>query len=204
MGLLSCITLLAVSLSFAEIYQYVDRDGVIHFTNVPTHPHSKRVAPSPLPPQNPAGSSVQRARVSPPGTRTLMTAPNVTSFDHHIRRAALRHGIDHNLVKAVIRVESSFDPGAVSSKGAMGLMQLMPGTSDYLGVSDPFDPGENIDGGVRYLKYLLGRFNNDLILALAAYNAGPENVVRHGGIPPFNETQNYVQRVLDVYAAYNR
>ncbi len=108
---------------------------------------------------------------------------------------AQRHGVDAKLVRAVVKAESSFNPRSVSSAGAMGLMQLMPDTARSLGVTDPFDPAQNLDGGVRYLKGLMERFG-DLRLALAAYNAGPNAVRRSGGVPPFTETQNYVERVM--------
>jgi len=112
------------------------------------------------------------------------------------------HGVEPALVKAVMRVESCFDHRAVSRVGAQGLMQLMPGTAADLGVTDSFDPAQNISGGVRYLSQMLARFNNDLKLALAAYNAGPGAVQRFGGIPPFPETQSYVERVRSHYERY--
>jgi len=113
--------------------------------------------------------------------------------------AAKRHGLDPELVLAVVGVESAFRPEAVSSKGAQGLMQLMPRTAASLGVEDAFDPAENLDGGVRHLGALLARYGGDVERALAAYNAGEGAVARHGGIPPFQETREYVKRVLERY-----
>jgi hypothetical protein len=112
-----------------------------------------------------------------------------------VERAADEYGVDPELLVAMMRVESAFDPQAVSSKGAVGLMQLMPATAELLSVEDPTDPAQNIDGGARWLRRMLDRFEGDLDLALAAYNAGPETVSRYGGIPPYRETQQYVRAV---------
>jgi len=112
------------------------------------------------------------------------------------RKIAERHGVDPDLVAAVVSIESAFVPDAVSHKGAMGLMQLMPATAASLGVSDPYDPEQNLDGGVRHLQTLLERYSGNRLLALAAYNAGAAAVARHGGVPPFRETQEYVRKVL--------
>lgn len=129
--------------------------------------------------------------------------PNMKSMRDIINATCAKYGMEEALVMAVVRAESNFNPRAVSSKGARGLMQLMPATARDLGVSNSFDPAENIDGGVRYLKWLLRVFNNDTKLALAAYNAGPTNVRRHKGIPPFRETKRYVKRVLRFYDSYS-
>ncbi|MBM4273393.1 MAG: lytic transglycosylase domain-containing protein [Deltaproteobacteria bacterium] len=132
------------------------------------------------------------------GMRSLpATIPELESL---VQEYARCFGVDENLVWAVMRQESGFNPGAVSPKGAMGLMQLMPGTAALMGVADPFDPAQNIAGGIKYLKECLARFHQDVTLALAAYNAGPENVAKYGGCPPFAETRNYVASVLQDYA----
>lgn len=125
-----------------------------------------------------------------------------SNYDQHIQSISDRLGVDYRLVKALIRAESQFDHMAISPRGAMGLMQLMPGTAKDMGVHNPFNPKENIEGGVRYLKFLLKRFNNDITLALAAYNAGPEAVKRHRGVPPFRETRGYLRKVMGFYSEY--
>jgi hypothetical protein len=187
----------------AEIYKYVDRDGVVHFTNVPTQQNVKKIHT--LPALSVIPSRLKTSYLNSP--RYLMRGCGIfpqSSYDPQIRLSCQRYGLDYNLVKAVISAESAFDPRAISPKGAMGLMQLMPETSKDMGVANPFDPYQNIDGGVRYLRGLLNRFNNNVVHALAAYNAGPESVQKYGGIPPYDETQVYVQRVLDYYLRYAR
>jgi soluble lytic murein transglycosylase-like protein len=126
-----------------------------------------------------------------------------TAFEPIILQAAKRYDIDAAMIKAIIMAESNFNPKAVSNKGAKGLMQLMPGTAEYLGVEDSFDPTHNIEGGVRYFKILLDRFQDDIKLALAAYNAGSRNVRKYGGVPPFRTTQSYIDKVLKYYADFN-
>jgi soluble lytic murein transglycosylase-like protein len=125
-----------------------------------------------------------------------LAAPEINDL---VEQTASRHQIDPQLVHAIIKVESEYDPKAVSRKGAMGLMQLIPETAQRFGVANPFNPKENIEGGVSYLKHLLDLFRGDLFLSLAAYNAGEAAVQRFGGIPSFAETRNYVRKVTDIY-----
>lgn len=187
----------------AEIFRYVDKDGTIHYTNTPTYAQSEAVSLPPLTQANfrkyfpGCGKNARSAAFC-----RMSKLANQAAYDRNIRHICSVYGLDCNLVKAVIRAESGFNASAVSSKGAVGLMQLMPGTSRDLGVADPFNPGENIDGGVRYLRMMLNLFGNNMSLALAAYNAGPEAVLQWGGIPPYNETQDYVKRVMDFYDRY--
>lgn len=141
---------------------------------------------------------------SPTVESTLLTSsiPSVehlndkTQYDSIIQTMAQKYDVPFNLVKLVINAESSFNPKAVSKSGAMGLMQLMPSTAKWLGVENAYNPKENIEGGTKYLNYLLKRFDGDVTLAVAGYNAGPGNVDKYKGIPPFNETQNYVKKIL--------
>ena len=149
----------------------------------------------------PAGNA-QATPKQPRGARALSGPGNRTTqmaVDELIVSTAERHSIDPDLVRAVVKVESNFNPAAVSRKGATGLMQLMPTTARRFGVGNIFDPEENLDGGVRYLKHLLGLFEGNLALSLAAYNAGEKAVARYGGIPPYPETRRYVRKVSSLY-----
>jgi len=182
-ALLSCL-LAAATASAGRIFTYVDERGVVHFTNVSW---DARYTPLPI-----------------RSARQLVAAPSgeTRRFDGLIGSAARQHRVQPALVKAVIAAESNFDPADVSVRGAQGLMQLMPITAASLGVADPLAPDENVRGGVAYLRVLLDRYG-DLERALAAYNAGPTSVDRYGGVPPYPETQDYVQRVLTYYRHYH-
>jgi soluble lytic murein transglycosylase len=167
-----------------EVFQYIDESGTIHFTNVPTDPRYRRLQ----------GSQKK--------TSAYVGRDHRQKIYQFIEREAKEQGMEPALIKAVVRAESDFNAFAVSSAGALGLMQLMPETAADLRLNDPFDPEENIRGGIRYLRYLLGTFNNDLVLSLAAYHAGVGNVLKYGRIPPIEETQIYVERVLRFYKTY--
>ena len=171
-----------------QIYAYVDADGMRHYTDVPDNNRYRLLVLS----------STDRT-VSGDRYDSLLLA-KAGQYDSIIEKAAMASSVEANLLRAVIVVESGFNPHAVSRRGAVGLMQLMPATATRFGVSNPYDPRENVHAGARYLKFLINRFGHDVSLALAAYNAGEEAVARNGGrIPPFTETMAYVPRVMKIY-----
>jgi soluble lytic murein transglycosylase len=168
---------------FADIYRYIDEDGVMHFTNTPTSSSKQYQL-----------FLRERPRISSP--------ISTKKYDNIISEASKRWGVSFPLLKAIIKAESDFNPQAVSKKGAKGLMQIMPENFEILGIKDPFNPEENINAGTRYFKQLYDRFKGKLALSLAAYNAGPTAVDRYKTIPPYQETANYVERVLKFYNSY--
>ncbi len=175
--LVLCLLLAISSLtaySYADIYKYVDDDGVIHLTNIPKGNHYNKII-------------------------TESTSHSQASLRHIIQSASDKYGIEPSLINALITVESNWDSSAVSSKGAIGLMQLMPATATDMQINNPFDPYQNIEAGTRYLRFLLDRFKGKLDLALAAYNAGPTTVEKSGGIPAISETRKYIKKVLSIH-----
>ena len=188
-------TALTAGSAFSEFVVFRDKDGVIHLTNRPDNGVQPQKRDN-LPGRNP---DYQRADWNPPPLRKGPT----NLYDDLIREESNRHGLDFGLLKAVIHAESAFNPNAISHKGARGLMQLMPGTAREVGVKNVFDPRQNIRGGARYLKWMMNRYDDDLKLSLAAYNAGPSAVDKMGGVPPYRETQRYVDRVLRLMRGYN-
>jgi soluble lytic murein transglycosylase-like protein len=194
--LLPVLALLGAPLpAAADIFRHQDEKGVVHFTNVPGNSNFQLYIKEYTKPQTPKAGKGHSKPLSS-SHYDLNYLPHLTS---HIDEASQQYGLDPKLIQAVIHVESNFDPLAVSPKGAQGLMQLMPQTAKDLQVSDVFSPKENIHGGSRYLRYLMDIYNQDMVMALAAYNAGPEKVNLHRGIPPYQETRTYVQRVLQIY-----
>lgn len=174
--LLALVPLILVSIAEADnIHTRIDEQGRKVFYNIPTRP------------------------LSYGGTQAIYYSRNADQYVPLIQQVCSRFGVDSDLVKAVIQVESNYQPRAISPKGARGLMQLMPATAARYGVKRIFDPQQNVEGGVRYLRDLLDLFNSDLELVLAAYNAGENRVLQMNGIPNFKETQNYVRKVLALY-----
>ena len=180
------ILMTVISSVHADIYMYIDENGVMHFTNTPT-------------------SNQQDYKIYIK-ERTSISAKFSTTdkYDHFISEASRQYGVDSKLLKAMIKAESDFDPRAISKKGAMGLMQIMPENFEMLDLKNPFDPWENIKAGARYFKALHERFKGKLALSLAAYNAGPTAVDRYKNIPPFQETEEYVRRVLSYYRTFKQ
>ena len=184
--MIALVAVAAPAWAGGQIYAFVDGQGVTHFTNRPRG--DKRFKPIKL-----------RSNLSAP---SKYREPRSRIYDPLIADEAKNEGIPPALVKAVIAAESAFRSDAVSRKGAQGLMQLMPETAEQMGVENPFEPAQNVRGGTSYLRVLIDRYG-DLSRALAAYNAGPSAVDRYGGIPPFEETRDYVDRVLTYYRRYH-
>lgn len=186
---IACVAALIGALSGAfalpaggDIYWFEDENGVVHMSNVPVDARFRFKEREP---------SDRRVTILPGKPRK--------GYDRLIDRVARSQGLDSALLRAVIETESNYDPDAVSDKGAVGLMQLMPETARRMGVTDPFHPAENLEAGARHLRRLIDKYQGRLTLALSAYNAGEKAVDRYKGIPPYPETQNYVKKVLEAY-----
>jgi len=215
--LVFCVSGLIGQAAQADVFKFVARNGQVIYTDSPRHRGYKLVIKTPESDIRPvtislgAGRKLGNTRPSTPMPALMMPtdkgrmlAMRRSQYAGVIEEAAYKHGLDPALLHAVIRAESSYNPGAVSHKGAMGLMQLMPGTAARYGVRNPYDPEDNIFGGARYLRDLMGMFQSDVRLAVAAYNAGEHNVMKYGyQVPPFPETRDYVSKVLGYYNRFN-
>lgn len=183
-----------ISRARADIFQFTDADGVVHYTNVQ--------------PRNNGWRRLYRSDDAPRASRSSSVVPRapdperMRQYGAHIREAASLYQLPEAFLRAIVMVESNFFPDAVSQDGAMGLMQLMPSTALNMGVLDAFDPRQNVLGGARYLRMLANRFDGDLVLTVAAYNAGEGAIKRYNGVPPYQETRMYVKRVLHHYYAF--
>jgi soluble lytic murein transglycosylase-like protein len=181
---------LAPGATRADIYRYEDDEGIVHFTDAPTDKRFKIFI------RDLKKDKELRTKLK------FASSVNPAEFEQLIKACSIKYGVNASLVKAVIHAESGYNPNAVSSKGASGLMQLMPSTAKSLKVADRFNPKDNVEGGVKYLRFLLDTFRGDVSLAVAAYNAGLNKVAKYGGIPPYNETRTYVNRVLSYMKTY--
>jgi soluble lytic murein transglycosylase-like protein len=189
------LALLAPLSSLAQIYKFVDENGVVNFTSLPPPAkYSYKILKIPC----------YASDASCRGVSWEKVALNTQAFGSEISAAARVNAVDESLIRAIIHAESAYQPDAVSPKGAQGLMQLMPETQRSLHVSDPFNPAANISGGARYLSRLLKEFKGNITLATAAYNAGAGAVQKYGGIPPFEETREYVRRVNILHRRYRQ
>jgi hypothetical protein len=183
----SFIIIISGNIAHADIYKYVDNEGVLHLTNVPSIPKAKYVL------------VLKEKRI------IFQPDIDVNRYDQIIKKAAEKFRIDAALIKAIIKAESNFDHQAISRVGAQGLMQLMPATASALQVENAFHPENNIEGGVRYLRYLLNNYRGNITLTLAAYNAGEGTVAKYNNhVPPYRETQNYIKRVLSYYRSFSK
>ena len=198
---LAMVCSVAPASSYADIFRHVDSHGVEHYTNIqPQGRGWQRVLRTSKGsgPKRRSGSGRGGGHAREPDPARLQR------YIEHIREASALYQLPEPFIRAVMRVESNFYADAVSDAGAMGLMQLMPGTASGMGVVDPFNPRQNVLGGARYLRILANKFGGDLVLTIAAYNAGHGAVQKYGGIPPYAETQRYVRRVLQHYYAFKR
>lgn len=196
-GLIACIAMLCLlpQSGLAQVYKWVDEDGIVTYSNVaPPTDQDFQVLRFPCYASDPKCRQVSWEKVK----------LNTQAFSREIRLASEFNAVDESLIRAIIHAESAYQTDAQSPKGAQGLMQLMPETQALMDVANPFDPEDNIEGGTRYLSQLLDEFDGDFELAAAAYNAGPTAVSKYGGIPPYDETQEYVRRVKILYRRYGQ
>jgi len=186
------LLILYASPASSDVYKYVDENGVACYTDAPMGKKTERIIK-------------EQKGTSKPVKADDGAAPSVTNRDYsgYVQQAAAKYEIEPDLIHAVIKAESNGNQRAVSKKGAMGLMQLMPSTANDMNVVNPFNPEENIEGGTKYLKQLLEKFNGDLTLALAAYNAGPKTVEKYRNVPPISETKQYVKKIISLFKGNN-
>ena len=197
------LALIPVSHRAGDLYSFVDEQGVVHFTNAPSDGRFRRIAR-----MKTTSPGVKEISIGPRGSGAGAKQASVArhlskrDYDEHISSAAKRYQLPEELLRAVMVAESNLNANARSPKGAMGLMQLMPGTAKDMFVADAWDPAQNIEGGARYLRILANQYDGDVEKTLAAYNAGPEAVRRAGGIPNYQETREYVRKVVALYEQF--